>query len=54
MEPVQARITLRKPGAPRVVLLDHDGKVTDKTVPLENGTLLIDGARDQTPYYLVR
>ena len=54
MEPVTARITLRKPGSPKVLLLDHDGKPTDKTIPLEDHTFAVDGARDKTPYYLVR
>ena len=54
MEPVKARITLRKPGSPKVLLLDHDGKPTDKTIPLEDHTVAVDGARDKTPYYLVR
>ena len=54
MEPVKARITLRRPGAPRVVLLDHDGRPTAGTLEPAGGTLTIDGARDRTPYYLVR
>jgi hypothetical protein len=54
MEPVKARLTIRKPGATRVILLDHDGRITDKQIPLENGACHLDGARDQTPYYLVR
>jgi hypothetical protein len=53
MEPVKARLTIRKPGATRVILLDHDGRITDKQIPLENGACHLDGARDQTPYYLV-
>jgi hypothetical protein len=54
MEPVKAKITLRKEGRPKAVLLDHDGRPTGKTLPLEEGSLLIDGARDKTPYYLLR
>ncbi|NQT51367.1 hypothetical protein HQ576_04920 [bacterium] len=54
MEPVKARITLRKGGSAQVIPLDHDGKATDRTIPLESGTFTIDGARDKTPYYLVR
>ncbi|MFW6304098.1 MAG: hypothetical protein ACOC2L_05695, partial [Candidatus Sumerlaeota bacterium] len=53
MEPVKATITLARPGAKRVVLLDHDGLRTDKTIPVENGRFTIDGERDKTPYYLV-
>jgi hypothetical protein len=54
MEPVQARFTIRKAGTPQVLVLDHDGRPTGKTVPVENGSFSIDGARDHTPYYLVR
>ena len=54
LEPVRATITLRKPGRPRAVVLDHDGLLTQRTVPLRDGALAIDTARDKTPYYLVR
>jgi hypothetical protein len=54
MEPVKARITLRRPGTPRVVVLDQDGRPTERTIPVENGVFVIDGARDRTPYYLLR
>jgi len=54
MEPVKARIALGRSGTPKIVVLDHDGKPTDRTVPVENGAFTIDGARDKTPYYLVR
>jgi hypothetical protein len=53
MEPLRATITLKRPGAKRVVLLDHDGLATDKTIPIENGVVKIDGVRDKTPYYVV-
>ena len=54
MEPVKARITIRKPGPAQVTLLDHDGKPTARTLPVQGSTITIDGARDKTPYYLVR
>ena len=54
MEPVKAMITLRKPGAAKVILLDHDGRATEKLLPLRDGRFTLDGARDRTPYYLVR
>jgi hypothetical protein len=54
MEPVKARLTLRRAGAPQVFALDHDGKLTPTRIEVENGVLEIDGARDKTPYYLVR
>ena len=44
LEPVKARITLRRPGAPRVILLDHDGRPTAETLEPAGGTLTIDGA----------
>ncbi|MGD2175413.1 MAG: beta-galactosidase [Candidatus Brocadiaceae bacterium] len=53
MEPVKATITLRRPGDPKVILLDHDGMPTDRTLPVEDGSLVIDGTRDRTPYYLI-
>lgn len=54
MEPVKAAITLRKSGSPKVFVLDHDGKLTNRQIPVENGTIAIDGARDKSPYYLIR
>jgi hypothetical protein len=54
MEPVRARITIRKDGSPKVFVLDHDGKVTDREISIQNGTVVIDGVRDKSPYYLVR
>jgi hypothetical protein len=53
MEPVKATITLSRPGTPKLVLLDHDGLRTQTTLPVENGTFTMDGARDKTPYYLI-
>ncbi len=53
MEPVKARITIARTGVQKLWLLDHDGLRTQTTFPMENGTYTIDGARDQTPYYLV-
>lgn len=70
MEPVKATIALGRPGAspggrpgagpggrpdvPTVILLDHDGLPTGRTIPVRDGTFEIDGERDRTPYYLVR
>jgi hypothetical protein len=54
MEPVKARISLRRAGTPQVFALDHDGKLTETKIPVQNGAFEIDGARDKTPYYLVR
>ncbi len=54
MEPVKARLTLRRTGTPQVFALDHDGKLTTTQIEVHNGVIDIDGARDKTPYYLVR
>lgn len=54
IEPIRARIWLRRPGAGQVLLLDHDGRPTDQVSRLDGGELTIDGARDRTPYCLVR
>ncbi|NQT52983.1 hypothetical protein HQ576_13075, partial [bacterium] len=54
MQPVKASITLRRDGSAQVIPLDHDGKATRTANPLDGGTFTIDGARDRTPYYLVR
>lgn len=54
MEPVKAKITLHRRGVPTVYLLDHNGRRTDRTLPLVDGQFEIDGARDRTCYYLVR
>jgi len=54
MEPVKATISLKRKGARKVILLDHDGCLTKDTIPIKNGTFEIDGAVDKTCYYLVR
>lgn len=53
LEPVKAEISIRKKGTARVTLLDHDGLPTGRTLDVKDGTFQIDGAKDQTPYYLV-
>jgi hypothetical protein len=53
LEPVQATITVSKPSTPKLHLLDHDGLRTERKVPLQGGSFTLDGARDQTPYYLI-
>lgn len=51
MEPVKATIAVAGRRVASVRLLDHDGRRTEKTVPVSNGQFTLDGARDQTPYY---
>ncbi len=54
MEPVKATIRLTRKGNPRVILLDHDGRPTDRTLEVKQGTFTLDGAQDKTPYYLIQ
>jgi predicted oxidoreductase len=53
MEPVKAEISIRRKGNPSVIVLDHNGRRTDRTLPAKDGTFEIDGARDKACYYLV-
>ena len=53
MEPVKAVIQINRPGVPEVILLDHDGRRTEKKLPVVNGRFTLDGATDHTPYYEV-
>jgi len=53
MEPVTARIAIRKKGSPTVHILDHAGRKTGRTLTATNGAFEINGARDKTCYYLV-
>ena len=53
MEPVKATIRIERPGKATIHVLDHDGALTDRTLPVQDGQFTIDGARDKTPYYLV-
>jgi hypothetical protein len=53
MEPVVASIRIDRPGTPKVILLDHDGRPTGRTLDVRGGSFTIDGTRDKTPYYLV-
>ncbi len=53
LEPVRAEISIRRSGSAKVYLLDHSGRKTDRTLPIRDGRFEIDGARDQTCYYLI-
>jgi hypothetical protein len=53
MESVRADVSIQKKGTPKVTLLDHDGRRTDQVLPVKQGSFDIDGARDQTCYYLI-
>ena len=53
MEPITAKIEIRKTGVTKVHVLDHAGRKTGRTLPVTNGSFEINGARDKTCYYLV-
>ena len=53
LEPVKATISVTGRMIKAVHLLDHDGRRTQKTLPVVEGKFLIDGATDKTPYYEV-
>jgi hypothetical protein len=50
MEPVKATLKLKRQGA-TVHVLDHDGRRTGQTVPVQDGTVVLDGAETQAVYY---
>ncbi len=53
MEPVKAKILIRRQGNPTVYVLDHNGRKTGKTLPCSQGAFEIDGRLDKTCYYLI-
>lgn len=53
LEPVKAEIELPGKQIERVQILDHDGKTTGRSVPVQNGVFTIDGARDKAFYYVI-
>jgi hypothetical protein len=54
LEPVKARITISGRPVAAVYVLDHDGRRTDRLVPLLNDSFILDGARDKAIYYEVQ
>lgn len=53
LEPVKAEITLKRSGTPTVYVLDHDGRRTDRTVPVSGGVIRLDTGRDRAFSYLI-
>ncbi|MCL1920982.1 MAG: hypothetical protein FWG50_07875 [Kiritimatiellaeota bacterium] len=53
MEPVTCDLTFKRPGAPTIHILDHDGRRTGKTLPAANARILLDGGATKTVYYEV-
>jgi hypothetical protein len=53
LEPVKADITFAKGAIAQVNVLDQDGKVSSRTLPVTDGRFTIDSAKDRTIYYEV-
>ena len=52
LEPVRLTLSVDRPGAPTVRVLDHAGRRTGRTVaPRADGTVRLDGAEHETLYY---
>jgi len=53
LEPVKATLKIAGRKVTAVRVLDHDGRRTDRALPVEGGRFTIDGAKDQALYYEV-
>ncbi|MGC9355408.1 MAG: hypothetical protein ACP5D9_16285, partial [Mariniphaga sp.] len=53
LEPVVAKIASKNLDNYEVRILDQDGKITQNSIPVNDGVLKIDGERDKTLYYLI-
>ena len=51
LEPVKATIKIAGRTVKSVYVLDHDGRRTEKTLPVQNGQFTIDGVQDKALYY---
>jgi len=53
MEPVVCEITFKRPGVPKIHILDHDGRRTGRMLDAVNGRIRFDGGATKTVYYEV-
>ena len=53
LEPVQAEIAFTRRKIAQVNVLDHDGRVTGRTLPVADGKFSLDTGRDKAIYYEV-
>ena len=51
MEPVTCELTFKRPRAPKIHILDHDGRRTGNTLTVANDRVLFDGGATKTVYY---
>jgi hypothetical protein len=54
VEPVHAEITFRNSKFSKATALDHDGRMTEKTIPVRKGRLVLEGSKNKTVWYLVQ
>jgi hypothetical protein len=53
LEPVKATVTIAGRAIEAVNILDHDGRRTGRTLPITDGRITLDGAKDKAIYYEV-
>lgn len=53
LEPVKATVSIAGRPIEAVYILDHDGRRTDRTLPVKDGRFILDGATDKAMYYEV-
>src|SRR5207302_3146735 len=51
LEPVKATVTIANRPIAGVNILDHDGRRTDRTLPVTDGQFPLDGAQDKAIYF---
>lgn len=51
LEPVKASLTLGRPGVPKVIVLDHVGRRTNKVIKPKGEEIVLDGNLYKTIYY---
>lgn len=51
MEPVTASLSIERPDNPTVHVLDHNGRRTGRTIPVNGTRISLDGAEHETLYY---
>ena len=51
LEPVKATVSVAGQEIEAVNVLDHDGRRTDRTLPVTEGRFTLDGTKDKTIYY---
>ncbi|HAQ17650.1 MAG TPA: hypothetical protein DCR40_00255 [Prolixibacteraceae bacterium] len=53
LEPVKLSMKFNRKTQPKITVLDHSGKKTDRVLSAEKGWINLDGAKTKTIYYLI-